>query len=371
MQIVNTNLIRSRYPFIVSENNDEFSGTVIKIFSKQLDIINPNKYEIIYEHSGIQVSNNHNQYENENEIVKHHIIKLNNEWCIPLNYVFCLKNDEMLHTYSKCLSSDCINQTECMENAMNIYTDCIVFCCPWSDGFQHCTQDLIPRIIACKDWLKQNIGVSLLLPYNPHLFWWLNMYINDIKNNIIFTHASYVKAYDTNINIYTDMITPLHRCEMVPYSLYLNMNIINKNVVDKYIIVFDRSKCSTRVIDNTKLLKIIQPYATKYNLELLILNPDNIDKNKLVDYMKECRGVIAPHGGANYNVLFMRRTENIIDKHRFFIELVANKYLHHTYHIALGSKINYKAILCNGSHYEYTLDFDEIDVINALNLFFN
>lgn len=364
MQIVNTNLIRERCPYIVHESS-ELNGTQIKKFSKPLDIINPTKYDISYEHSCIEVDVNHNAYTNEDELVKHSIIKLDSDWCIPLNNVFCfnLKNSEIIHTYSKCLQVTNINLDKCE----NISMDCIVFCCPWSDGFQHCTQDLIPRIVACKDWLQQNKNVSLVLPYNPHLFWWLDTFFK-ITNNLIFTHSPYIKASNNSVNIYTDIINPLHRCEMVPYSLYLNMNLIFKNTIDKHIIIFDRSKCDTRVINNTKLLEIVKPYANKNNLELLLIDPSNYDKNTMIKIMNECRGVIAPHGGANYNVLFMRRTEHITDKYRFFIELVANKYLHHTYHIALGSKINYKAILCKGCHYEYNLEFDDIDVIQTLDL---
>lgn len=353
--------IRERAPYISTDC--DIMKTPIKKFSKGLNLINPNAYSITYEHSSYDVPVDHNLYtiEEENTDTTINIVKLNKDWIVPLNEVYCIniKNQKLLHTYMKCHPV-----TDFTINNIDIFNfDCIAFCCPWSDGFQHSIQDLIPRIIGVSEWLIQNESVKIILPFNLDIFWWINKYFKKIiPNDLVFTQKQWISTSENN-SIYTVIINPLHRCEMVPYSLYCNMNIIEKNTQDKHLVVFDRSKCGTRVIDNDRLIGIIKEFTT---LPILLIDPGDYDRNQLIKIMNECKGVIAPHGGANYNVLFMRRTENMTDKHRFFIELVAAKHLHHTYHIALGAKINYKAVLCDGGHYEHNLTFNDEDIRNAL-----
>jgi len=378
-EVVKTFYLKDRFPFVTDDKNE--SGLLkAKNSSPSLDLVlvNLNKYEITYEHCGYDVPESHKRYCDENENVTINIIKLNHEWVIPLTYTYCFKKDksEYIHTYSDCsmLSEDyynvCINDNTCEW----INNDAIVFCCQWSDGFQHSIQDLFPRICAVQRWLSENSNVDIIIPFNLDLLWFIKKYLK-IKNKIIITEKFWVGINNlkNGFNLYTDVFNPLHKCEMTPFPLYRNMSIIAKEQTeDKYIVVFDRSGCDARVIDNEKLINIIQKYLLMNNinnLEIKLINPSKITREELILILKNTRGVIAPHGGANYNVLMMRRTNFVYDKKRFFIELVCNRHLHHTYHIALGSYIRYKGVLCKGGHYEKYMDFDEEDIMSALKCF--
>lgn len=378
-QVVLSSFIKEHFPYLEPINPDNIeSGTPIKTFMKPLNIINPDRYPITFEHAGEVVNSDHSQYNNPNEHCIYNIVKYNNTneytWCIPLRNVFCLRRNnsnnkvDFLHIYSQCSTFNPLEMK--IMKPVIISTDCILFPCGWPDGFQHGTQDILPRICACIDWLNQNPDVSLLLPFNTTLMWWFDKYLNSkIKNHIIFSQHNWIIPANESVNIYTDYFSPKHRCEMLFYSLYRNINFIQMNTKDEYIIIFDRSKCSSRSVNNEKLIDLINSVSTKYPIK--VVNPDEYTQSQMVSLMKNCVGVVAPHGGANYNVLFMRRTKHTMDKTRFFIELVANTSLHHTYHIALGSYIKYKAVVCQGDHYTKELIFDDEYIKSALSLFLN
>jgi capsular polysaccharide biosynthesis protein len=111
--------------------------------------------------------------------------------------------------------------------------------------------------------------------------------------------------------------------------------------------------------------------AKKCTCELKIINPFEISREYLEVLMVNAKGVIAPHGGANYNVLFMKREDRKkCDPNRFFIEFIAKIGGHHTYHIACAARVSYLAIPCEGNHYKKDLIVDPIMLEKSLEKFF-
>lgn len=380
-EIVWNGYIRNRYPYIITQT----SKYIIPSLSKCIPQIEIDQ-DISTEHCGIIFDNNHNRYSNQ-ELIGNMSVKIlkfkgKNNFAM-LNNVYCINIDDdddsklnFIHTYMRCHSDYSNNSIKIFLNqdVDEIDGDFICVNCPWSDGFQHSIQDMLPRILAVTEWLHTHTDVSIVLPYNSDLMWFINnIFKEKIKNRIIFTQKHIVKCKSDDCNFYNIFLDPLHRCESVPYSLYLNMELVTNITEDKYLIIFDRSNCEFRTIDNNLLINIVDMYLKQINskLEIKLIDPSIYDKKYIINLMKDCQGVIAPHGGANYNVLFMRRTHYSIDKKRFFIELITNKYMHHTYHIALGANIRYKPIICQGDHYTKEMTFSESDILNALKFFLN
>lgn len=360
--------VNNKHPF-VSENSKQ-SQSIAK-FTRELPVVNPMRRT--FEHCGHPFTATHlsESYHpslcNSNQHVSINIIQFNNpnDWYINIYNGLCVREcitsstKQYMHTSLACHP---IHDVEHEKQILNI--DCVVIAAPWSDGFQHCTQDLLPRIVAIQDWLIENPNITLVCFKNHDLMWWLTTYFPQIKNNILFTTKPMITSTG---KLYTVVQNPLHRCEMVPYGLYLNMNLTYTTGQDKHIVIFDRSRLQTRAIDSYKLANLIAEKVISHGYDIKIIDPSEISRSSLIKIMQNTKGVIAPHGGANYNVLFMRRTKKYQDLHRFFIEFITEFNSHHTYHIALGSNINYKAIICaNSDHYKKEMVVDDQLVLNVL-----
>lgn len=373
-EIIKTYYLKERSPYLLSSNNEN-NKTTIKNFSKELPLSNKNKLKITYEHYGHCFPETHiNDVFSRVDTTSNVLINIikfnsNNNWYIETINSDCVKLDKTTNTITRLRKTDgChINKTIIDDNSqLQEYDfDCIVFGESWCDGFQHAFQNVIPYMNAIKDWLIENPHIKIVCYNNPEYLWWNKKYLN-INNDFIFTTKNYISSTK---NLYTVIQNPKNICEMVPYVLYSNLNIINQNCEDRFLVVFDRRMCDARIIDYSILFEILKHYLLYHRLELKIIDPSVYSREYLIKIMNNCRGVIAPHGGANYNVIFMRRTLNSVDKKRFFIEFVVNKGLHHTYHIALGAKINYQAILCEGEHLEKNMKFDKDEFIETLNKF--
>lgn len=235
-------------------------------------------------------------------------------------------------------------------------TDCIVFGHHWSDGFQHGTQDIFPYIASCADWLIEHPEVTIVMPKNPDVVWWLNRegLFGKLQNNIIMMDYGYVTSTK---KLYGITITPGQLCEFTPWGMfrYSPAKLHGELPKDKYLIYFCREGTLARApVNKSEIIEVLEEYCLDKKLELKVVNPSVVGREGIERMCINAKGVVAPHGGANYNVLFMKRNskeQKNIDKGRFFIEFVAKEGCHHTYHIALAARVNYLAIPCNGGHY--------------------
>lgn len=392
-EIVNTQFIRDRAPFLLhSEEIENHKKTSIKNFSKCLPFVNPELIDTLtFEHCGYPVDKNHNQYVNENEETTINVVLLKNfhnnsmkqQWWCTIKQADCVlfkENEDQIFTSLLRTSIACYPEPNIQQELLTVdinddckhlelHEDCVVISNPWPDGFQHSLQDIVPRIVAIKDWLSKNRNVVIVCYPNLDILWWLNTYFPEIKNNILLTKSDWVTSTK---KLYTVVQNPSHRCEMVPFGLYTNMNIIApKTCGNKYLVIFDRFGCDFRNINSQEIINVLNEtnFLEKNGLELLIINPTDYDRGKLIKILHNTMGVIAAHGGANYNVLFMRRELYRIDKQRFFIEFVTQECMHHLYHIALGARLKYYPIICEGSnHYKKEMAFKKDDLRRSLEL---
>ena len=369
--------LRTRPPFLTS--NPKLSGSKQKNFfitAQTLPSLFPEEMsESFGEHGMKCVNSSHVTDKYLEQPMEFHILELSPEFCVGVDklYITHMPTREYLgHT----LCREEVTESRYINKLTILDTDCIVFGHHWGDGFQHGTQDIFPKLFTSKFWLSENPHISIVIPKNLDILWWMKRegMFSSLKNNIIMIDTGHVTSTK---KLYGSTITPGQVCEFTPWSMisYSACKTTKIPPINKYLIYLCREGTSMRVPTNkSDITKCLLEYCEKEGLEYLCINPSDMSREQLEVKMINARGVVAPHGGANYNVLFMKRSKydrdgnekgkKDVDPKRFFIECVVKNGCHHTYHIALAARVGYLAIPCEGNHYEKDM-FVNIDMLKA------
>lgn len=361
--VVESHFIRPRKPWLIStENSNSLGGVKASNYHCSVRDLPSNDPEslkkCVVEHSCEPVSIEHGLPIDGSQFMIFKILELpSDEYQVGVNRMYIVHHPTKQYLAHTACREENVHTRECgLADKLELDIDCLVIGHHWADGFQHGTQDIFPKLVACKQFLDSHPNLHVILPLNEDVIWWMKQTQFRLQNPITMTNKYYVS---TTGKLYTTTIYPGQKCEFVPWPLITNM-YQPKSGENKYLVYLTRQGCDARVPNNyPDIERVMMDFASLKGVEFVCVDPGTMSRNKLIDIMVNSLGVVAPHGGANYNVLFMRRSD-IMDRKRFFIELIVEHGTHHTYHIALAARVNYSAIVVDGANH-YTKDMN-VDV---------
>lgn len=187
------------------------------------------------------------------------------------------------------------------------------------DTWQHTMQDVLPMIYFGRDLLRKNPDISVLLYELKSQgekeivdFLFKALGIKNEKVFIPYLVERKLKAKNLYI-MHTDTITP---CFWWPNFFYQGINRFledRQNNARNNVILIRRFN-SRRVVNHDRLLLIARKYCDINNLNLIDfcaeMYPNFHDRVKI---FQNAHTVIAPHGGANYHLLFSSENTKFIE----------------------------------------------------------
>ncbi len=229
--------------------------------------------------------------------------------------------------------------------AENVFDEDI-FLLIYNGGYcwQHFVQDTIPFIALFYDFLKGNPNITMVL--SPPSFDYFKIFINSLclSNKIILVSENTIlkttgKIYFSNIHTTRELYLSEY-----PMSLYKNsMPLITSSISSFFsfkndqtkLIYISRKDDSMRQIGNEEdLCKVIKDFAQERKLEYTYLNSKETSISDKILLFNQAKIVIAPHGGANFNVIFCQPDVSLL-------EICFGKCLHTIYWMAKSIGLNY------------------------------
>lgn len=213
-----------------------------------------------------------------------------------------------------------------------------------SSYWQHFIQDTIPFIALFYDFLKENPNISIIM--SPPSFDYFKIFINSLclSNKIILVSENTIlkttgKIYFSNIHTTRELYLSEY-----PMSLYKNsMPLITSSISSFFsfkneqtkLIYISRKNDSMRQIGNEEdLCEVIKNFAQERKLEYTYLNSKETSISDKILLFNQAKIVIAPHGGANFNVIFCQPDVSLL-------EICFGKCLHSIYPLAKSIGLNY------------------------------
>ena len=207
--------------------------------------------------------------------------------------------------------------------------------------FQHFLQDVLPLIMGAYQFLKQNPNIPIICSNCPFA-------VHCINNLLGLTNqVRPINNWITSKKMFVPWITPFYRGEYLPFPLLekasIQMSIINK---PKYLILISRRNCVSRHVSNEiNVFKMVFKESKKRGLEPFLYIPSKYTEETR-QIFSQAGGIIAPHGGGNYNILFTPHRQKKV----FFIEVLTKNDLHTCWGTALAAGMDYYPLIGEGHH---------------------
>ena len=213
-----------------------------------------------------------------------------------------------------------------------------------AESFQHFISDVLPLLLPFRNFLQRNTDIIIGLPESSRgdvhrlLLDWVG-----IQNEIVFLGSN---PYFVN-ELFTITADPKNYVYAVPSSLIYELASqlrLNKSPQNKIALLYRNQR--TRNIANFDEIKSwLKIFCRNIGYELLIIDTNKLDITVVRNLLSECKILLSPHGGACYNVLFLR-------KDSLFVEFIPTKNTNTVEYFARSSGINYLPI---------PIDFDFYD----------
>lgn len=245
----------------------------------------------------------------------------------------------------------------------------ILLCYEWTDSWQHFMQDLVPIIVSAKDFLSRNIFYPIIVKAGPYvqLIKELLYVENPIlqiahKNEYINRVSRIVYTFEPESSTEPNTVSNSRKPEY-----YKEANkIIRRAIREKfpsvehvqsefYILYLSREGCSSRRVRQDAEIRCLSSAIKVFNL-----NENKLDIWDTFKLFYNAGAIIAPHGGAIYNILACRPNIPIIE---FFS---GTNYIN-IEHIVSGVPFQYYPVICDSllSHdqKEYDVDIEYVKKI--------
>lgn len=174
------------------------------------------------------------------------------------------------------------------------------------NSWQHFIQDVLPIIYFAKDLLISNQDISILL-YDGVERNIVNFVFEklNITNDLIFIpyKSNVVAKVDTLLNFESNTQVPT---QWWPLFLYkeINNTLLNNETTTRKNIIYNKRSNSRQVSNEAEVLTCLQEYADINNLNLIEFQAERYSIQERFEIFKNAHTIVAPHGGANYNIIF-------------------------------------------------------------------
>ena len=298
------------------------SNTKIKFLNENEDLINSAKTKI---HSG-RIISIHDLYYNKSYKTNITQMYINTYENISFNII---DNNIVNTEWPSVIGSNIINIKQ-YSNPQDIELLPITFI--WSQSWQHFMQDNLPILCYVLPFLKENPQITILL---RNVNFDINYIISllNISNKIIFSNSNNF----TCKKLYHIHFSPNATIYWWPPILFKNCNniICNQESIQNKLVYITRNNVNTRRISNeNEVVIFLKQKAQELNLEFIYFQHNNFTMQQRHALFNEAKIVVAPHGGANYHIIFCKPKT-------LFIEICFINLMHCLANIALSIDLNY------------------------------
>lgn len=210
----------------------------------------------------------------------------------------------------------------------------------WSHSWQHFMQDNLPILCYIIPFLKENPQITLLFR-NPVFDLNYILSLLNISNKVLFSN-------NTNFtckNLYHIHFTPNATIYWWPPIIFKKCNyyLCNTELIQNKLIYITRNNVNTRQISNeNEIVIFLKQKAHELNLEFIYFQHNNYTMQQRHILFNQAKIVIAPHGGANYHIIFCKPKT-------LFIEICFVDLMHCLANIALSIDLNYWILPVKGA----------------------
>lgn len=193
------------------------------------------------------------------------------------------------------------------------YDSVLVFDIQGSESFQHFMLEVVPAIADCRSFLKNNPKVEILVRRGSNFstqkfiisaLGLLNKVSEFDSKSVIFAKEFYWHEFDPG-----DFV-----CNAPLQSFYRAGQLLKASIEPKKLItILVRSNGVRQIKNLSELERVISNWSIKFGFELKVLDTDKEDFNYVYELFRSAKYIIAMHGGANYNSIFMSKTSVFIE----------------------------------------------------------
>lgn len=210
--------------------------------------------------------------------------------------------------------------------------------------WSHFIQDNLPILIFARDILIQDESIDLLM-YRPehdtfeeimkrlqiknrvHFIDYSSKYYINVKELYFFSCNSYMPTYWWNNWFYKE----------------INKLITSKNKEDKKNLILNKRTKDRQIFNHDQLSDFLRSYASKNDLNFIEFYHEDFSPSDRFSLFENAKIVIAPHGAANYHVIFC-------DEGTKFIEICFCDCMYTLYNIASSLNLDYYIIPSHGDN---------------------
>lgn len=211
--------------------------------------------------------------------------------------------------------------------------------------WQHFVQDILPILIFNKEMLNQEEDIILLMydELNINIIKFFFEKLN-IKNRIFF--VPYKSKYIIHAkNLYNFECNEGMPCWWWNFFFYKKINdkLLENEKIEKKNVIYNK-RYNSRVFFNEKeVINCLKQYCEKNNLTFIEFDSKKFNISQTFDIFKNAHTIIAPHGGANYNIIFSSTGTK-------FIEYTFIDTMYTLYNIAGALNLNYYIVPNRGNN---------------------
>ena len=234
-------------------------------------------------------------------------------------------------------------------------------------SFQHFIDGVVPKLVQLRDALNDKDSILIM-----DTTFYDSMPIK-LLERIGINETQIQSIFDTNWNdnlirakklILACQVPPLHPKLWQQAQELFRVSWLEPGWTQTRRIVLYLSRgtnnnrnAARRVLNEEELLQSIKPVVEEKNYELVVFNSNDFNTlDTLFDFLANVDVVIGPHGGAFYNILFMRRNITVI-------EFVQDKRMFHSMRYAVHMIIYLQASLLGDNYYSVVSKSSQKDMI--------
>lgn len=212
--------------------------------------------------------------------------------------------------------------------------------------WQHFIQDSLPMLWFARELLQAKPQIKVLMTYDKkeHIdFVWDKF---ELKNEILympdvipdFNHfpAKNTYIFESNFEV------PLHWWNNF---FFKEINFLfNKNIpYEQKNIIYCKRNINRKIFNEQELIEMLQKKSTELNKNFIVFEAEKVDFLTNVDIFRNAYAIVAPHGGANYNIIFSHPGTK-------FFEFTFTDCMYTLYNIASGIGLDYYMIPYPGNN---------------------
>jgi|LakMenE01Jun11ns_1017448.scaffolds.fasta_scaffold9956977_10 hypothetical protein len=236
--------------------------------------------------------------------------------------------------------------------------------------FPHFIQDSLPMIGFCKDILKDNKDIKILLSYQNKTvlnYIWEKFGLqneilfqpDNISNdpypspNFNFFESKNCYIFDSNFEV------PVESWNTFFYEEINDSFLKNVKTEDRYVIYCPRYR-NRRIFNEDKLILALQHACKKIGKEFIIYESEKFSFDQTIHIFNNLYAMVAANGGVCYNAIFARKNIKVF-------EFVFTQQLNNIYPIASALDAEYYGLPVNShvSHAGFYVSDEHIDGIAA------